>query len=206
MAGILDTMRADVPEGDADDLAVWRFEVPEDYPGKWRDVIQGREVPPGWYTGLFQRTGNPYDQAGDRRGWKVWMSDTPAELLDHLEPLLECRRARRVLINGLGLGCFLKGVLAMPKVEHVDVVEVSPAVIRLVAPSYEGDPRVSIIQADALNRKIFPPGIRWDVAWHDIWDTGNPAYRDQLLWLMRSYGGRTRWQGAWAHDAILGKE
>lgn len=201
---LLDTMRADVPEGRAGDMAVWRFTVPPDYPGKFRDAMRGREVPPGRYTGLFQFTGRSYDIGANRRGYKTWMSDTPAELREHLEPLGEVvmRGARRVLINGLGLGCLLKGVLAVPVVEHVDVVEISPAVIKLVGPSFD-DPRVNIIQADALDTGLFPANTTWDVAWHDIWPDGNGNYRDQLLHLMRSYGRRTRWQGAWAHDAIL---
>jgi spermidine synthase len=132
------------------------------------------------------------------------MSDTPAEQDDHREFV---QRARgRILINGLGLGMVLQACLERRKwqsdeyaVEHATVVEISPAVIALVAPHYQaryGD-RLTIVQADALTWQP-PKGERYAAVWHDIWPDICTDNLPQMHTLHRRYGRRADWQGSWA--------
>jgi spermidine synthase len=129
------------------------------------------------------------------------MSDTVDEIRDHLGPI---RRATgKCLVNGLGLGMVLQGMLNKPEVEHVTAIEISPDVIALVAPHYQerfGD-RLTIIQADAL---VWRPskGTRFNVVWHDIWDDMSEDNLPDMHKLHRSYGRRCDWQGSWGRDII----
>jgi hypothetical protein len=143
----------------------------------------GRFVVAGEYTSLL-RDGN------------VIMSDTDDELLDMIEfhHLLGWADVKRVVINGLGLGVALKMCLAHETVEHVDVVELDENVISL-ADWITDDPRVHVHQGDAYTYK-FPPGTKWDVAWHDIWDEIDQD--NDFETLHRRYGHRVHWQGSWA--------
>lgn len=128
------------------------------------------------------------------RGGTLVMSDTPDEL-DDLYPLFVRSPRGRVLVNGLGLGCVVRGLLAHPAVEHVDVVEISADLIALVGPQV-ADPRLEIHHGDAYTYR-WPPGTRWDVAWHDVWDTISADNLPEMARLHRRYGGRVRWQGSW---------
>jgi hypothetical protein len=181
--------KVDVPEGEVEGLRVERFEVPEGSFEAMRIALSGRIPPdPGVYTRLVT----------DRT---LWMSDTPAEIADHLDAInrighLSCRR---VLIHGLGLGMVLKAALACKHVQHVDVVEADDRVIRLVGPHYWTDARVSIHRGDALTFR-FPKGARWDVAWHDIWPEISSDNLESMATLNRRYGKRVGWQGAWCQD------
>jgi len=197
---LLALMRVEVPEGRILGMFTERFQVE---PGNWRNTylsIHGRGTAPGWYTVLAEEA----PELRDKR--RVWMSDTDAERRDHLPALhaIQRLRARRVLVNGLGLGMVIKAALALSTVEHVDVVERDGRVISLTGPVYTSDPRVHITRGDALEQCFrWPQGARWDVAWHDIWPTGDPQYREELETLTEAYAGRVRWQGAWAADAIM---
>lgn len=175
-----------VPEGKKGPWEVRRFEVKKDDFGRIDFHNPGRSVPPGIYTGLFHA----------QRG--VVMSDTQAEISDHMAAMhqitkIECKR---VLIHGLGIGMVLKQALDTEHVEHVDVVEIDQDVIDLVGPHYLTDPRLTIHHGDALTFK-FPKGSRWDVAWHDIWDSICDDNRPQMSRLMRRYGRATVWQDCW---------
>ena len=184
-----DEYKVDVPERQSGDYCVERFEVTED-DAKWerlRSIMaySARSVPvtPGWYTRLVKGSG-------------LLMSDTPAEVQDHLEAI--ARAKGHVLINGLGLGVVVQAMLEKPEVEHVTVIEVSPDVIALVGSHYKerfGD-RLDIIEADALTWQP-PKGIRYDVVWHDIWDSICTDNLPDMHKLHRKYGRRTDWQGSW---------
>lgn len=181
--------KVQVPEGVSGDVEVSRFEVEA---GSLDNVINalkyGRGTMPGTYTRL--------DRAG-----VLWMSDTDAEWRDHLGAVTRIRwGARRVLINGLGLGLVVRAALAVPEVEHVDVVEIDADVIKLVGPTYEG-PRCTIHHADAYDIQ-WPRGTRWDVAWHDIWPTINSDNLPAMARLHRRYGRRTTWQGSWSRELV----
>lgn len=128
------------------------------------------------------------------------MSDTRDEYLDHIEAI--DKATGRVLIHGLGLGCYLQAILAKPDVTHVDVVEISSDVIALIGPYFADDERVHIHQGDAYEFK-FPPGTTWDVAWHDIWSDKCSDDLEGHAKLNRRYGRCVGWQGCWAHESIL---
>ncbi|MGI9492498.1 MAG: hypothetical protein ACR2QF_08875 [Geminicoccaceae bacterium] len=180
--------QVDIPEGAAGAWTVQRFTISEDDARldqmRCAFTFSGggvrRAVRPGTFTRLM-------------RGRTVVMSDTHAERFDHLEPV---RRATgSVLINGLGIGVVLRNVLAKEDVTDVTVIELSPDVISLVAPHYD-DPRVTIIQSDAMTCKP-PKGKRYQVVWHDIWDYICADNLPDMHKLHRRYGRIADWQGSW---------
>lgn len=128
----------------------------------------------------------------------VVMSDTPAEMYDHLEAV---QRAKGTcLLNGLGLGMVLKNILKKPEVTKVIVVEISQDVIDMVSPYYN-DPRVEFICADALEYQP-PKGIRFQMVWHDIWDDICEDNCETMSKLHRKYGKKADWQGSWGRYEI----
>ncbi len=132
---------------------------------------------------------------------EVVMSDTPAECRDHF-PLVGHLQGN-VLINGLGLGVALQGVLDSSNVELLTVVEISEDVIQLVAGHYQkryGD-RLIVIHADALFWKP-PKGTRYDTVWHDIWPTICGDHWYEMKRLHRRYGHWCNWQGSWCRSQI----
>lgn len=184
-------LKVDVPEGRSGDWAVERFEVDED--GARRHNLQcdirGQRfgyIAPGTYTRLM---------CGD----DLIMSDTPSEMWDHLD--FVHRATGSLLINGLGLGMVLKNVLAKPGVTDVVVVEKSPDVVALVAPTYASDPRVAVIVADAMEFQP-PKGKVFDAVWHDIWPDICNENLPEMHRLHRRYGRRARWQGSWSRETI----
>lgn len=177
--------RVDVPEGESGHWKVTRFTVSENDIKALYYALHGRPVPPGTYTRLIRK--------GD---FDPMMSDTPAEIRDHIFPLINAKhRGGRVLLNGLGLGVVLKGLLSYENVTHIDVVELEPDVIKLVAPSYQ-DPRVAIHQANAYDIQ-WPKSTRWTVVWHDIWPSLCSDNLDGMTKLHRKYGRMCDWQGSW---------
>lgn len=180
-----------VPEGSSGSWRVQRFTVSEDdaklhnmraafRPGGANDIIE-----PGAYTRLM-------------RGATVVMSDTPMEKRDHV-PFVHAARGH-VLIHGLGLGMALAAILEKPEVERVTVIEKSPDVISLVAPSYD-DPRVEIVEGDAFTWRP-PRGVRFGAVWHDIWDDKCADNLGEMKRLHRRYGRRADWQGSWGRAFI----
>lgn len=121
------------------------------------------------------------------------MSDNPKELRRHLPAVLAAHG--RVLVSGLGLGCVVRGLLANPRVSHIDVVEIDRHVLEMVGGSFDGEPRVAMHHGDARTYR-WPAGTRWDLAWHDVWDE-----RDALdlvhAELLARYRRRVAHQGAW---------
>ena len=152
------------------------------------------------YTVLYRKS--------DRGGRTLVMSDTPDELRDML-PIRFAAPRGRVLVNGLGLGCAVKGLLSLEEVEHIDVVEFSPEIIELVGPYYDDD-RVTIHEGDAFTF-TWPPGTRWDFAWHDVWDdlcvsnlteAGGDARPGSYEKLHRRYARRVRVQASWGWEFL----
>ena len=127
------------------------------------------------------------------------MTDTDDELLDLWDFTVKAAYSERILINGLGLGCAVKIALQFDNVKHIDVVEFSKDVIKLTSPLFD-DPRLVIHQGDAYTYK-FPPGMRWDIAWHDIWD--EISADNDFATLHRRYGHRVEWQGSWARKVAV---
>jgi hypothetical protein len=189
-----DAMRLELPPIDEDGVRVERFEISEAESrlAGLRAMIgsgggRGR-IPAGWYTRVF------IDGA-------LWMSDSPDEVHDHAAPFHEAqRRGGRVLINGLGAGLILGGLLKLPNVEHIDVVEIDERIIRLIGPHY-ADPRVRIHHADAHEIR-WPAGTRWNVVWHDIWLDLTAENLPSMHRLHRRYGSRADWQASWGRSFL----
>ena len=183
--------RVSVPEGCAGDWRVSRFVIEKETPGVLHYAFHGRPIAPGTYTRLT-------------RGEDVWMSDTPAEVRNHLEPIYYAKYApegARILINGLGLGVVLQAVLRNPNVAHIDVVEKAREVIDLVGPHYCTDPRVEIHHADAYEIS-WPKGYGWYMAWHDIWKDVSTDNLEGMGKLHRKYGKRVSWQSSWQRHEL----
>lgn len=188
---LYDAMTVDLPECEQDGLRVERFTIsPESY---HNFKLGHRATRAGTYTGL-------------KLNGRLWMSDTDAEKRDHMPALHQMRNweAKRVLINGLGLGMVLKAALTLEHVEHVDVVEIDERVINLVGPHYAKDPRVHLHHADAYEQATrWPAGTRWDVAWSDIWPDICTDNLKSMARLRRSYGRRTYWHDCWLRPELV---
>lgn len=129
----------------------------------------------GWptYTVLRRHTlASMHQQLGE-----VVMEDSLRELRRHLPIWLAARG--RVLKTGLGLGCVVRGLLANPAVEHIDVVEIDAGIIRVVGAEFASNARVTIHEADALKWEF--GDRRWDYAWHDI-----HSFDDRALQVMHA--------------------
>jgi hypothetical protein len=187
--------KVDVPPGQSGNWNVERFEVSQLTAEISCLRSSSRSVSPGQYTRLT-------------RGRAVIMSDTPAEVSDHL-PFI--RRARRVggkiLIHGLGLGVCLDAILREDmrptNVEHVLVIEKSQDVIGLVAQHYldrYGD-RLEIRQGDAYTWQP-EKGQRWTCVWHDIWDNLCLDNLPKTTKLHRRFGRRCDWQDSWGRTYL----
>lgn len=136
----------------------------------------------------------------------VVMEDSARELRKHL-PIWMAAKGR-VLKTGLGLGCVVRGLLANPAVEHVDVVEIDADVIRVCAGDLAHDPRVTIHHADAETWDF--TGLRWDYAWHDLHSFDEEHLQLKHSRLLARYlpnvaDGQPRRQGAWAFPREPGR-
>lgn len=183
-----DLWRVDLPDGEVDGLMIDHFVVE---PGveSVRLLLEGRPV----------RTGVTYTRLFDRRTGTLWMTDTQAEARDHYGAFFQAKHlgAKRVLVNGLGIGMLVHALLTLDTIGQIDVVESDQRCIDLVAPHYPE--RVTVYHDDA--RAIeWPTGTRWDVAWHDIWPNITSENLPEMHRLHRKYGRRVAWQGSWARD------
>lgn len=187
--------RVSVPEGALGEWAVSQFTIAEDTPGALYYALHGRPIDPGTYTRLTK--------GGTGRG-NIVMSDTPAEIRDHWDILYQLRTApadTTVLIHGLGLGVVLGAALRNPNICRLDIVEIAPEVISLVAPTYTCDPRVNILEGDAFTYQ-WPKGKRWSIVWHDIWNTLCTDNLEEMAALHRRFGHRCDWQGSWGKEML----
>jgi hypothetical protein len=194
----------------------WRIEMCEEKPGtpsQWVADGDGMPFQPGWYTALLH----------DTRG--LVMSDVPAEIagclpfLDRVQRLgwQACGRqpaGPTVLISGLGLGVVPCWLLANTVVHRIDIIELDPDVICLVArdpaarDAWAASPRLHIHLGDALTWKPpvrpgcqlhqdCPPFTYADCGWHDIWDAPTELNLPSMRRLHRRYGRRCGWQMSW---------
>lgn len=184
-----EAMTVDLPEMDTEGVVVDRFTV-----DAWGAMVTNME------SARYGRRGRV--QPGEQYTRLVvdgvlWMSDTPTERYDHIDPWNVARSmGGRVLINGLGIGMVVGAMLALPNVEHVDVVEKDERIARLIGPHYASD-RCTIHTADAYTIK-WPVGTKWTVAWHDIWPEITADNLPGMHRLHRKYGRAVDWQGSWA--------
>jgi hypothetical protein len=151
----------------------------------------------GEYTKLQERIPNhPKDGV-------VWMSDTPAELIDHLPAARRIAdpSTKRVLIMGLGLGCIAKLAASFDHVEQIYVVERDARVIKLVGRWFK-DERVHVIEGDAYDLPV-GPSEHWDVIWHDIWPHIDEENLLGMHYLHHKYREHCTWQGMWALELCM---
>ncbi len=174
-----------------------KVQIPEQQRGIWR-VEKFKTDERGTLTYVLHGRGMPVGEEFTRlmRDSTLVMSDTPAEMRDHYEAVLQAKGS--CLINGLGLGMVLKAVLKKPEVTDVTVVELSQEVIEMVSPHYQ-DTRVTFVNEDALAYEP-PKGKRYQMIWHDIWDNICSDNLPQMQKLHRKYGKKAEWQGSWCHD------
>ncbi len=121
------------------------------------------------------------------------MEDSRRELSRHLPIWLAARG--RVLKTGLGLGCVVRGLLANPDVEHIDVVEIDKGIIRVCGAEFVGNPRVTVHHADALTWDR--GGRMWDFAWHDLHSFDEEHLDLMHAKLLIDYREAVGQQGAW---------
>ena len=202
--------QVDYPEATQGNFALVHFSIPP-WDKKRLQTIRGeglaRDPGSGNFTKLSE-FGAVEKTKGNPKGERTWMSDTHAEILEHT-PILNKLfysanvKHKRVLVNGLGLGLVVHAALTFDSVAQIDVVEKNPDVIELVGqyliPAY---PRLKIHLGDAYDI-AWPPGTRWDLAWHDIWPTIDDGNLRGMDHLMRKYKNRVAWQGCWQREGCL---
>jgi hypothetical protein len=106
------------------------------------------------------------------------------------------RAKGRILITGLGLGCVVRGLVASPQVEHVDVVEIDADILSVIGSEFATNPRVTLHHGDA-HRIAFSEGTHWDFAWHDIWTEQNKGLHHAHMKLLMKFNKQVAHQGAW---------
>lgn len=180
-----------VPDGKDGDWEVDTFTVSEEE-SRWTRIraIQHPEeyVPSGTYKRL-------------RHNGSIVMTNTLMEYRSHL-PIIH-HASGVVLLNGLGLGMVLTAILEKPQVTRVDVVEISPEVLRLVSPTFKGE-RVHFYCEDAF--KFSPNGTRYNAVWHDIWNDICSDNLPAMTRLKRKYGRKCDWQGCWSESMLRGRQ
>jgi len=82
------------------------------------------------------------------------------------------------------------------------VVEYDADIVELVGQYVTEDPRVTIHLGDAYDIR-WPPGTRWDLAWHDIWPSISDENLPGMDRLRRKYKGKVGWQGYWQKAGCL---
>lgn len=136
----------------------------------------------------------------NRENGECVMEDSPRELARHLPIVLRARG--RVLVTGLGLGCVVRGLLANPDVEHVDVIELDRGIVEMTGPEFFNNSRCTIYLGNAEHIRLSARD-RWDFAWHDLW--AEQEHLDVLhARVLARYAPRVRvQQGCWMMDRYL---
>jgi len=179
-----------------------KLRVPEGKQGDW--MVQKMVITPtdSKFTMIqASKYGRGFIPPGEylRLAWmgEVIMSNTPDEIWDHRVFIHNAKKmGGDILINGLGLGMCIEAILECESITSITVIEKSPDVIALTGPTYSQDPRVKIINADALEY-IPEKGKRFSCVWHDIWPDICADNLEEMAKLHRKYGRRCEWQGSW---------
>ena len=140
--------------------------------------------------------------------------DVPTQVLVGQLPFFFHADAKRVLVVGLGSGITVGSVLTHP-VEHVDVVEISPAIVNgsrfFDAWSHAplDDPRVTLHVRDARNfLRVLPEDVKYDVIVSEPsnpWQPGSAAlfsqeYYEQLKGRLAPGGVMSQWVHTYEMD------
>lgn len=188
-------VQSHLDDAQAGPMSLRHFSVPQSDPVRaWYMVEGGEDRDCGWGR-FIELTDSRLDQS-------IWMSDTRAEVMEHMPFIrqlakLEAAQAQpTVLITGLGLGVAVRAAL-LHGASRVDVVEMDPDAIALLGPMFDQDNRVTIYEADAFTADIAGPAS-WDLAWHDVW----PEIDDRNLPQMEALKARytARWAGCWQEE------
>lgn len=195
------------PVSSLGDFEIQRFGISRDDAHRiWTIQSEGinRDPGSGEFTRLVEKVkeaDNSFTENDER--YRVWMSDTRAEILE-LYPLFnqlwwsEHVLEKRLLINGLGLGVAVHGALTYKGIAHIDVVESNPVVAELVS-RYLPEDKVTVHVGDAFTMK-WPRGTRWDGVWSDIWPTISDENLPEMTQLKRKYASRAGWHKAWQEE------
>ena len=171
-----------VPEGEAGDWKVEKFTITKQEAGLFNINCHGRGVDPGTYKRLM-------------RCGTVVMSNTPIEI-DDFRYFLRIASGK-VLVAGLGLGVVLEGLLKNENIKHIDVVEKSEDVIKLVSPTFKRYKHVHIMNEDIF---WWNPGECYDFGWFDIWDTITSDNLPEMTKLKRKFARRIKQKFCWCED------
>jgi hypothetical protein len=190
MTSFAELFKVDLPECNQDGIVIEKFDTREP---QWRAnnlhyTLHGRGTPPGIYTML-------------KVDGELWMSDTRAEAMDHILffDWCEMHKAKKILINGLGMGCIVHALLTLESVTSIDIVEIDQRVIDVIGSHYAKDPRVHLHHANAFDQTTrWPKNSKWDAAWHDIWPDLCGDNIPEMTRLQRSYGRRVTHQESWS--------
>ena len=131
---------------------------------------------------------------------KTMMSNTPMEIRTNFDFYLNAKG--HVLINGLGLGCLVEKLLTRTDIKSITVIENNPSVIELVAPTFNANPKVNIIEADAFSW-IPPQNAFYDAVWHDIWIDISTGNLEQMKALMKKYSRICAYQDCWGRKEAI---
>ena len=121
----------------------------------------------------------------------IYMSNTPAEVRDHMK-FIETARGS-VLIAGLGLGMVVQALLDRGQCHRIVIVEKSQDVIDLVSPYYQ-DHRVEIVCSDIFD---YRPTEHFDYAWFDIWPEISGDNYPQMKRLHRKFAKSVSNRSSW---------
>lgn len=116
--------------------------------------------------------------------WNTWMVDDPLHWYGMRQRVMALPPGR-LLVAGLGLGLFAHHLLERPDITSVEVVEIDPDVIALVAPTLPDHPDLTIVEADFyMHLRRFqrdgwpmPDAVLWDLAVGGPDDTRADFYR-----------------------------
>lgn len=149
---------------------------------------QGIKRDPGWGVVTTQLL----------EGDVMWMSDTKAEVLEHLPVFdaLKSLNAERVLINGAGLGVLTRFCVNLSHVKRIDVVEIDEDILA-IHEEHHRSPKVHLHHEDAFEAEV---DGEWDVVWHDIWPEISEDNLPEMATLEDMYDGRCKWQHSWQKE------
>lgn len=179
-----------IPDAVSGDWAVTSFEVSEkdaDFHNMRESCHTHRYIKPGHYKKLS-------------RGGHTVMSDTPSEVSDSIQFIYQAKGS--LLISGLGLGVTLSYLVEKKGVDKITVLEKSDDVMKLVTPSFSQFKNTTIIHADTFTWSP-PKGVRYDFAWHDIWDGICTNNLPEMTKLHKKYGRRVGKQFSWCKEICL---
>jgi hypothetical protein len=133
-------------------------------------------------------------------GGGIMMSDTDMEKRSNTSV---CNHATgRVLIAGLGLGMIIHPIAKKPDVESITIVEMSPDVIKLVAPSLPE--KAEVVEGDIF--KWTPAkGAKFSTIYFDIWpdiSTDNLAAMAKLHRRFARFKAPGAWMESWQRGRL----